>query len=183
MKLKALCLLSFVASISYADTVVIPMYITNPGPGQKAFVGFVGNIVATDTAYGLMLTPKLSGLVPYLAPGPHGFHVHVNPSCADGGMAAGGHYDPNNTGHHLGPYGNGHLGDLPVIAIDSQGNANVPVVAPRLTVKDILNHSLMIHQGSDNYSDQPALGGGGMRMVCGVIPSTPNTMIAGSSES
>jgi Cu-Zn family superoxide dismutase len=27
----------------------------------------------------------------------------------------------------------------------------------------------MIHNGGDNYSDTPQLGGGGARMVCGVI--------------
>ena len=29
------------------------------------------------------------------------------------GIAAGGHYDPANTGKHLGPLGSGHKGDLP----------------------------------------------------------------------
>ena len=161
-------------SIAQAATVTIPLNLTDPAPNQNPAVG---TVTATDTPYGLMLTPHLSGLVPYLAPGPHGFHVHVNPSCADHGMAAGGHLDPAHTGHHLGPYNSaGHLGDLPVISIDTKGDATVPVVAPRLKVSDILGHSLMIHQGSDNYSDTPApLGGGGMRMVCGVIPKSYST--------
>jgi Cu-Zn family superoxide dismutase len=182
MKFKSLCALSLLCGFAYAQTVTIPMYMTTPTPGSnKAFVGYVGTVVATDTQYGLMLTPHLSGLVPYLEPGPHGFHVHVNPSCANGGMAAGGHFDPNNTGHHYGPYGTGHLGDLPVISINTKGQATVPVVAPRLTVADILNHSLMIHQGGDTYSDQPELGGGGMRMICGVIPTKPDTTPASNS--
>jgi Cu-Zn family superoxide dismutase len=30
----------------------------------------------------------------------------------------------------------------------------------------------MIHEGGDNYSDQPKpLGGGGARIACGVIPA------------
>lgn len=173
MKLKYLACLSLLAGFAYAQTVTIPMYLTNPAPGQKAYVG---NIMATDTQYGLMLTPDLSGLVPYISPGPHGFHVHVNPSCAEKGIAAGGHLDPDHTNSHLGPYNNqGHLGDLPVISIDTKGNATVPVVAPRLNVQDILGHALMIHQGSDTYSNQPELGGGGMRMVCGVIPASANS--------
>lgn len=178
MKLKyALGLLGFVMSSAYASSVVIPMYLTMPPANKSAYVG---TITATDVKYGVMFTPDLKGLVPYLTPGPHGFHVHVNPSCANNGMAAGGHFDPYNTGHHLGPYGNGHLGDLPVISVDVQGNATIPVVAPRLKVKDILDHSLMIHNGSDTYSDSPELGGGGMRMVCGVIPKV--AMISGSSS-
>ena len=77
------------------------------------------------------------------------------------------------TGHHYGPYNSkGHLGDLPALYINADGSITVPVVAPRLTVKDTLGHSLMIHNGGDNYSDDPKLlGGGGARMVCGVIPN------------
>jgi Cu-Zn family superoxide dismutase len=86
-------------------------------------------------------------------------------------MAAGGHLDPGHTDHHLGPYNpNGHLGDLPALYVSPTGNANLPVLAPRLSVKNILGHSLMVHMGGDNYSDVPEkLGGGGSRMVCGVI--------------
>jgi Cu-Zn family superoxide dismutase len=44
------------------------------------------------------------------------------------------------------------------------------VVAPHLTVDDVLGHSIMIHAGGDNYSDQPApLGGGGARIACGKL--------------
>ncbi len=59
-----------------------------------------------------------------LPPGDHGFHVHVNPDCGPGagpdglpaaGLAAGGHYDPANSGKHLGPRGEGHKGDLPAL--------------------------------------------------------------------
>jgi superoxide dismutase, Cu-Zn family len=57
------------------------------------------------------------------------------------------------------------------LCINADGSVTVPVMAPRLKVKDILGHSLMIHNGGDNYSDSPApTGGGGPRMACGVIP-------------
>ncbi len=85
-------------------------------------------------------------------------------------MAAGGHLDPSKTTQHLGPYSDqGHLGDLPALIVDKDGNANLPMLAPRLKIADILNHSLMIHAGGDNYSDNPTLGGGGARIACGVI--------------
>ena len=150
----------FITSVS-AD-VTIPVYFTTPtGVGQS-----VGTITATDTKYGLLLTPNLTGLTP----GIHGFHIHVNPSCDNNGMAAGGHLDPFHTGKHLGPYNdNGHLGDLPVLIVNQDGTATLPVLAPRLKLSDIMNHSVMIHSGGDNYSDTPPLGGGGGRMVCGVI--------------
>ena len=86
------------------------------------------------------------------------------------GQAAGGHFDPKKTGKHLGPNGDGHLGDLPVLVVDKDGKATTPVVASRLKVADLKGHSLMIHAGGDNYSDTPKpLGGGGARVACGVV--------------
>ena len=134
----------------------------------------VGILTLEDTDYGLLLTPNLASL----SPGLHGFHVHANPDCGPAakegqpvpGLAAGGHFDPNNIGEHKGPYRDGHLGDLPPLYVDASGRANVPVLAPRLTVSQTRNHSLMIHAGGDNFSDQPSpLGGGGARAACGVL--------------
>ncbi len=148
----------------FAD-VVIPMSMVTP-KGQGASIG---TITAQDTKYGLLLTPHLTGL----APGLHGFHIHVNPSCDNMGDAAGGHLDPQNTNQHLGPYGTGHLGDLPPLFVNKDGTASLPLLAPRLTLADLTGHSLMIHEFGDNYSDQPQkLGGGGPRVACGVIGTT-----------
>jgi hypothetical protein len=81
------------------------------------------------------------------------------------GFAAGGHYDPGHTKKHLGPLSTaGHRGDLPVLVVDSRGDATEAVTAPHLAVEQIRGRSIMIHAGSDNYSDTPApLGGGGAR--------------------
>ena len=129
----------------------------------------LGSVLVEDTAGGARFTPNLSGLTA----GEHGFHVHVNPDCGMAGQNAGGHYDPANTGRHEGPDGNGHLGDLPRLAVDGGGGARVPVVARRVRVSDVVGRSLMVHAGGDNYSDTPAaLGGGGARVACGVIPAT-----------
>ena len=35
---------------------------------------------------------------------------------------------------------------------------------------EIAGRSLMIHEGGDNYSDNPENGGGKGRIACGVIP-------------
>ncbi len=152
---------SMVISSAYAD-VTIQMNLTTPtGVGKS-----MGTITVADTEYGLLLTPNLTGL----SPGMHGFHIHLNPSCDNNGMAAAGHLDPKHTGKHLGPYNDkGHLGDLPVLMVDKDGTATTPTLAPRLKLADIINHSIMIHSGGDNYSDNPPMGGGDGRMVCGVI--------------
>lgn len=134
----------------------------------------IGSISAADSKFGLVLTPALSGL----PPGLHGFHVHQNPSCdakeKDGkivpALAAGGHLDPAATNKHGEPWGDGHIGDLPPLYVDSAGNASQPVLAPRLKVADLAGRSIMVHAGGDNHSDHPALlGGGGARVACGVV--------------
>ena len=122
---------------------------------------------------GVRFTPNLDGILPA---GGHGFHLHENPDCGDGGLAAGGHYDPENTGVHAGPYGDGHLGALPRLESDG-GRVTAAVVAPRLTMDDVFGRALVIHRGGDNYSDVPLpLGGGGPRMACGVIATTTPVM-------
>lgn len=133
----------------------------------------IGTVTITQTDDGVRFKPDLKGL----KPGEHGFHVHEKPTCKPAkqgekpvaALAAGGHYDPDKTGHHRGPYGNGHRGDLPRLVVDSKGMATEAVVAPRLTLKELKGHSLMIHKGGDNYSDNPPMGGGGPRIACGVI--------------
>lgn len=125
----------------------------------------IGQVVFTDTELGLLIKPSLTTL----PPGIHGFHLHQHPDCGDTGMHAGGHYDPENTNSHQGPYGKGHLGDLPVLYVMENGNANVPILAPRLKTSDLKGLAVMIHAGGDNYSDNPPLGGGGARIACGII--------------
>lgn len=135
----------------------------------------IGTVSISETDYGLLFTPDLKEL----PAGIHGFHVHENPSCApadsDGkptpAAAAGGHYDPAKTGKHLGPYAEGHLGDLPALYVNAEGVADYPVLAPRIKkLEEIEGRALMVHAGGDNHSDHPAkLGGGGARVACGVI--------------
>lgn len=134
----------------------------------------IGTVKVTETPYGTLFTPNLRDLTPGL----HGFHLHVEGSCGpaekDGvmvpGLAAGSHYDPADTDVHSGPYGEGHLGDLPALYVDEEGRAIHPVLAPRLKLTDLRGRSLMIHAGGDNYSERPdPMGGGGARVACGVI--------------
>jgi len=164
--------MALVGGQALAAEVLIPVNaIDSGGVGAP-----IGTIKATDTGKGMMVTPRLAGLVP----GPHGFHIHENPSCApkeqDGkpvaGLSAGGHYDPRKSGRHDGPWGGGHMGDLPALAVNGDGTASDAVLASRLKVADLMGRSVVIHAGADNYSDQPKpLGGGGARVACGVVPA------------
>lgn len=155
---------------AWANSVKVPVHKTKAkGEGQK-----MGYVQFEDTQYGLLIKPNLKGL----KPGLHGFHIHQKPNCADNGKAAGGHLDPKNTHKHLGPYNpNGHLGDLPVLYVKHNGHANIPTLAPRLSVKKIQDHALVVHKNGDNYSDKPKpLGGGGARVACGVIYQSEPSM-------
>ncbi|HEX6443198.1 MAG TPA: superoxide dismutase [Cu-Zn] SodC [Stellaceae bacterium] len=135
----------------------------------------LGTVTISDGAGGAAIKTALKGL----PPGAHGFHIHQNGSCqpttANGqpvpAGGAGGHYDPQSTGKHEGPEGNGHLGDLPVLQVGQDGNANQNLTAPHIKdVSALKGKTVMIHAGGDNYSDQPQpLGGGGARIACGIL--------------
>ncbi|CAK01548.1 superoxide dismutase family protein [Bartonella tribocorum] len=173
MKRILFLLLVFMAFLMHKNAALalstkVNIYKLEDNNSKKA----IGSIKIEENAYGLIFIPNLSTL----PEGMHGFHVHVNPSCdtKDGiiGGSAGGHYDPEHTEKHLGPYNvNGHLGDLPALYVDKKGNATMSVLAPRLKkISEITGHSLMIHLGADNQSDEPLpLGGGGARLACGII--------------
>lgn len=135
----------------------------------------VGTVSLSETPYGLLLTPNLTGL----PAGMHGFHLHEKPSCANTSAdnvviiagAAGPHWDPEHTAKHEGPFGQGHLGDLPGLYVAPDGTATTPVLAPRIKdLNQLHGLALMIHAGGDNHSDHPVkLGGGGARIACGVV--------------
>jgi len=156
------------AALAQEITVTVNLTDAN-GIGSR-----VGIVTLEDTEYGMLITPYLVKLTP----GVHGFHVHQNPDCGPAekngkivpGLAAGGHFDPSGSGVHEGPYGNGHLGDLPPLFVTEDGAAQTSVLAPRLKTEDVKGRSLMIHMKGDNFSDDPKpLGGGGPRLACGVI--------------
>lgn len=155
-----------------ADALTVPMAkATSGGPGDS-----VGSVTIAESAGGLTFTLALS----HLPPGPHGFHLHQNGSCMPtmtasvriAAGAAGGHWDPDNTGKHLGPDGAGDRGDLPLIEVGHDGTATQTLTAPRLkNLDDLRGRSLVIKVRGDNYSDQPdSQGGGGPRLACGAIP-------------
>jgi Cu-Zn family superoxide dismutase len=167
----ALALLAVTACASAAAAErVVPIDLV----GETGVVRRVGTVTISESAYGLVFTPQLEGL----PTGVHGFHVHENGSCAPGqrdgkavaALGAGGHLDPAGTKKHGTPWGDGHLGDLPALVVDTEGKASYAVLAPRLKLADVSNRALMVHVGGDNHADHPQpLGGGGGRMACGVI--------------
>jgi Cu-Zn family superoxide dismutase len=155
-----LLLFSFLLNINTVQAAELSVTINSTQTQQP-----IGTVVFSETLHGLLIRPNLNSL----PQGLHGFHLHQHPNCGDHGDKAGSHFDPNQTNTHQGPYGNGHLGDLPVLYVASDGTANTPTLAPRLKLGELKGLTVMVHANGDNYSDTPPLGGGGAREACGVI--------------
>ena len=168
--LTALLMISSVQSASAQTAMVDVHKISATSVGEK-----IGTVAISDSARGLELIVKLSGL----PAGTHGFHVHEKGNCGPGekngrveaGIAAGDHYDPESIASHKGPDGKGHKGDLPALKLEAEGGENI-FIAPRLKLSEIRGRSLMVHEGGDTNSDPPESGGGKGRIACGVIPKT-----------
>ncbi|WP_286006101.1 superoxide dismutase family protein [Campylobacter avium] len=155
---------------SVKEHIVIKMQIL----GEKGKNKAAGEVVAVETPYGVAFFPDLK--LDAENAGVHGFHIHEKADCGytkDGlGLKAGGHYDPDKTAKHSFAWDNaGHKGDLPALYVNKDGTVTYPVLAPKIKkISELKKKSLMVHVGGDNHHDHPAvLGGGGARMVCGVI--------------
>ena len=172
--LPALVLLGGAAPVAAAELTADVRSLTQMG--TESSMGSLGKVTFADGAQGVELTTDLEGL----PPGQHGLHLHTRGECGPGpdpqgrtipGGAAAGHWDPSGSGKHLGPQGEGHMGDLPVLEVAADGTAKATLAAPRIKSLDELDgKAIMVHAGGDNYKDEPQpLGGGGARLACGVI--------------
>ena len=168
LTLAALSVIVLSSGVAAKDLKVPINKISEEGVGEK-----IGEVLITANEKGV--TFKIA--VSRIPEGEHGFHMHEKGDCGpamkDGkitvGGAAGGHYDPKTTHSHKGPEGAGHEGDLPKLKATADG-INQTFEVQRLQLSDIEGRSLMIHEGGDNYSDNPENGGGKGRIACGVIP-------------
>ncbi len=139
-----------------------------------------GTVSFREVPGGLEVTVSARGLTP----GMHGMHVHTNPVCAPGPDAttgevvafgaAGGHFDPYNTGNHATPTTpntEAHAGDLPMVTASAGGAVQAKFVTRKLTLRGLtgaLNRSVVLHAMHDDYASDPA-GKSGSREQCGVI--------------
>lgn len=138
--------------------------------GSANHPNLTGNLLLTETSAGL----HLSGTLANVPPGEHGFHVHEVGSCAENGMAAGGHFNPEQVEHgHLladGPK-KAHAGDLGNVAIDSYGTVILDQTFPDLSLNSgpyaVAGRAIVLHEKADDFS-QPN-GNAGARIGCGVI--------------
>ncbi|WP_375138942.1 superoxide dismutase family protein [Azohydromonas caseinilytica] len=142
------------------------MATLSPTQGQNArgMVGF------HDMGGGqVMVHARLTGLAPNAE---HGFHVHEKGDCsAPDASSAGGHFNPSGQPH--GPQDAAHhMGDMPNLRTDANGNADVRIMLQGVSVGsgagDIVGRAVVVHAQPDDYRSQPA-GNSGARIACGVI--------------
>jgi superoxide dismutase, Cu-Zn family len=110
----------------------------------------------------LVLKAKLADLTPGL----HAFHIHEFPDCGpkerDGamvpGLAAGAHlFAGHQEGAQMVTY-KSHLGNLPNLLANADGTSTEEIIAPRLTLGDLVGRSIMIHLSQDDGSARQACG-------------------------
>ena len=127
----------------------------------------IGSATLTETPHGVLMSATLTG-----APaGTHAFHLHAVGQCAAPFTTAGGHLNPANKKHGLKSAEGAHAGDLPNITIPSGGALTFEVLAPGVTMAQVLDAdgaAVVLHQGVDDYATDPA-GAAGDRIACGVV--------------
>ena len=118
------------------------------------------------------LTANFSGL----SEGTHAIHLHENADCsAEDGTSAGGHWNPTFENHGKWGADEGyHKGDIGNFEVDADGNGSITFSTDEWCIgceddtKNIIGTSLIVHDGVDDYTSQPA-GNAGTRIGCAVI--------------
>lgn len=94
-----------------------------------------------------------------------GMHIHSGGACVgdekDPFAAAMTHYNPDGCSHPQ------HRGDLPPL-FGNHGCAFQVVLTDRLSVREILGKTVILHEGPDDFTTQPA-GNAGKKIACGVV--------------
>lgn len=120
-----------------------------------------------QTPQGVLVLAEVSGL-PDRGSNIFAFHIHNCGACTGSAdepfSAAQGHYNPDNRPHPA------HAGDMPPL-FSNRGYALQAFLTDRFTVKNIIGRTVIIHEGVDDFTSQPA-GNAGTRIACGVIQKT-----------
>jgi len=114
---------------------------------------------------------KLAGLTP----GTHAIHIHEKSDCtAADGSSAGGHWNPTFKKHGKFGVGEYHKGDIGNFIADEKGNGTITFTTNEWSIggedatKNIIGKGLIVHQGTDDFTSQPA-GNAGARVACSAI--------------
>lgn len=130
--------------------------------GSAAAPNLSGAVQFCQTAQGVLVTAHVSGLPREGGSGFFALHIHEGSSCAgDGFPNTLSHYDPSGAPHP------DHAGDLPPL-LSNGGEAYLSVLTNRFRLSDVMDRTVVIHSGPDDFRSQPA-GNAGTKIACGVI--------------
>jgi Cu-Zn family superoxide dismutase len=139
-------------------------------------------MVVKETSGGVLIRLRAKGLTT----GWHGVHIHMTADCSDredGFKKSGAHFDPDNHDHGLAHADGGERGDLPNIFANRDGEAQVELFRPNVTLRpseagaaangpfpllDDDGFALIIHANPDDHMTQP-IGGAGDRVACAAV--------------
>lgn len=129
-----------------------------------------GMVKFTEVDGGVVIDASVTGL----SPGKHGFHIHEQGDCsAPDATSAGGHFNPTGKPHGDPTKDDHHLGDMPMLVADANGNARFGTTLEGLTISgkgkgNIVGRGVIVHAAPDDFTTQPT-GNSGARVACGVI--------------
>lgn len=109
-----------------------------------------------------------------LSPGKHAIHLHEKNDCtAEDASSAGGHWNPTMEDHGQRENHEFHQGDLNNLEVGLDGLVEWTGEVRGWTIggpdsTNILEKSVIVHAGADDYTTQPS-GNAGGRIACGVI--------------
>jgi Cu-Zn family superoxide dismutase len=139
----------------------------------------VGEASLSETPSGVLIRLNLRQKPEGISPGKHAVHIHDIGKCDPPFKSAGEHFNPTNRKHGFFSKEGKHLGDLPNIYVPENAPLTVEFLVPQLSLSggktsvfDGDGSALVIHQGADDYTTDPA-GNAGDRIACGVIESSP----------
>lgn len=131
-----------------------------------------GNVVFRQRSNTVSMTAVFSGM----EEGEHAVHLHEKSDCsAEDGSSAGGHWNPTAQPHgKWGDEAGYHKGDIGNFTVNANGTGTITFVTDEWCIgcgddtKDILGKSVIVHQGTDDFTSQPS-GAAGARVSCGGI--------------
>ena len=151
-----------------ATATLIPSALAPHITGSVHFYPAADGTLVVAEVFGLprqiMHDGKLIPAGPFYA-----FHIHEGSACGDPDdtnpfAASGMHLNPGAQPHPM------HMGDMPPLMAD-RGYAYISFYDARFTPAQVAGHTVVIHQGPDDFRTQPS-GGAGNKIACGAIIAT-----------